>query len=62
MESKTGKLRLYVNLRRMTFGNVTLMVLILPLALSLFVLITLAYGVVSTLTSILSTIEGWLRR
>lgn len=41
----------------MRCGRITLMVLSLPLALFLFALITLAFGVASILTSILLTIK-----
>ena len=59
MENKRDKLRWLGNPQQTIFGYSILMVLILPLALFLFVPITLASGAALILTNIRWTIKAW---
>ena len=61
MENSMAKRLLYASPLLMRCGRITLMVLSLPLALFLFVLITLAFGAASILTSILLIIKDLLK-
>ena len=59
MANKQGKLPWSGNRRLMTYGYSIWMVLTLPLALFLFVPITLVFGAASILISTLWTIKAW---
>ena len=62
MASKQDKPRWLENHQPMTYGYNILMALTLPLALFLFVPITLVFGAASILTSTLWTIKAWWKR